>query len=123
MFRASLEGSPGLRMLRSSHLLGVKAHQDREKLMSEIQILDYSLIAEAGTRPTAAEIITSLPMAGIRKLDYECETAEQAYVLAKQYVIDYEAADRFSHLGEVVGVVRTVEGKYQGLVNTYAAAS
>lgn len=65
---------------------------------------------------------TSFPSRGVRTIKPVFPTADEAYEAAKVQLKKWEAGDRYSRMGEVIGVVEA-EGGYQAVINTYSSST
>jgi len=61
---------------------------------------------------------TSFPSKGVRCLDAANDTPEAALERGKKYIQDYEAQNRYAHMGQCLGVTLK-DGKYYAVINTY----
>jgi hypothetical protein len=83
------------------------------------RILDLTPVGRYADGDPRYRFHTSYPGRGVRALPETFDTPEAAHAHGVEVVREYERADPYGNMGEVLGVTLSDEGKYRAVINTY----
>lgn len=92
-------------------------------MSNPVKILDLTPVSRYMDGSPVYSFHTSFPSRGVRKLGAKHPTPDGAFEQGQGYVADFRRSSYPGGMGEVLGVVKSEDGQYHAVINTYYSFS